>query len=158
MLTHIDENNNPTIVDINNKAVSKREALAKGSIFLGEQAFKACLENTNKKGPVIECAVIAGIMACKNTSQAIPMCHPINITNVKINITPNKQDLSLNVESKVTCEGKTGVEMEALHATSIALLTIYDMLKAVSKDMVIKEIYLESKSGGKSKDYKRVQA
>ncbi|MFC3868191.1 cyclic pyranopterin monophosphate synthase MoaC [Helicobacter equorum] len=154
-LTHLNHNNNPTMVDVSTKDSASREALASGKITMSKVAFLAVVENTNKKGPVIQTAVIAAIMAAKNTSQIIPMCHPLFISKVNVDIIPLEEECALRVESLVKCEGKTGVEMEALHSVSVGLLTIYDMLKAIDKSMLISDICLESKSGGKSGDYKR---
>lgn len=154
-LTHLNHNNNPTMVDVNTKDNTSREALASGKITMSKAAFLAVIENTNKKGPVIQTSVIAAIMAAKNTSQIIPMCHPLFISKVNVDIIPLEAECAFRVESLVKCEGKTGVEMEALHSVSVGLLTIYDMLKAIDKSMVISDICLESKSGGKSGDYKR---
>ncbi|WP_394954529.1 cyclic pyranopterin monophosphate synthase MoaC [uncultured Helicobacter sp.] len=154
-LTHLNQHNNPTMVDVSAKDITKREALASGKITMSKAAFEAVLNNTTKKGPVIQTAVIAAIMAAKNTSSAIPMCHPLMLSKINVEITPMEQECAFKIESLVKCEGKTGVEMEALHSVSVGLLTIYDMLKAIDKSMVISDICLESKSGGKSGDYQR---
>ena len=154
-LTHLNQHNNPTMVDVSAKDITKREALASGKITMSKAAFEAVLNNPTKKGPVIQTAVIAAIMAAKNTSSAIPMCHPLMLSKINVEITPMEQECAFKIESLVKCEGKTGVEMEALHSVSVGLLTIYDMLKAIDKSMVISDICLESKSGGKSGDYQR---
>lgn len=154
-LTHLNQHNNPTMVDVSAKDITKREALASGKITMSQAAFDAVLNNTAKKGPVIQTAVIAAIMAAKNTSNAIPMCHPLMLSKINVEITPIEEECAFKIESLVKCEGKTGVEMEALHSVSVGLLTIYDMLKAIDKSMVISDICLESKSGGKSGDYQR---
>lgn len=154
-LTHLNQHNNPTMVDVSAKDITKREALASGKITMSKAAFEAVLNNTTKKGPVIQTAVIAAIMAAKNTSNAIPMCHPLMLSKINVEITPIEEECAFKIESLVKCEGKTGVEMEALHSVSVGLLTIYDMLKAIDKSMVISDICLESKSGGKSGDYQR---
>ena len=154
-LTHLNQHNNPTMVDVSAKDITKREALASGKITMSKAAFEAVLNNTTKKGPVIQTAVIAAIMAAKNTSSAIPMCHPLMLSKINVEITPMEQECAFKIESLVKCEGKTGGEMEALHSVSVGLLTIYDMLKAIDKSMVMSDICLESKSGGKSGDYQR---
>ena len=154
-LTHLNQHNNPTMVDVSAKNITTREALASGKITMSKNAFEAVLNNTAKKGPVIQTAVIAAIMAAKNTSSAIPMCHPLFLSKINVEITPIEGECAFRIESLVKCEGKTGVEMEALHSVSVGLLTMYDMLKAIDKSMVISDICLESKSGGKSGDYQR---
>lgn len=155
-LTHLNQHNNPTMVDVSAKNITTREALASGKITMSKNAFEAVLNNTAKKGPVIQTAVIAAIMAAKNTSGAIPMCHPLFLSKINVEITPIEGECAFRIESLVKCEGKTGVEMEALHSVSVGLLTMYDMLKAIDKSMVISDICLESKSGGKSGDYQRI--
>ncbi|WP_394908431.1 cyclic pyranopterin monophosphate synthase MoaC [uncultured Helicobacter sp.] len=155
-LTHLNQHNNPTMVDVSAKNITTREALASGKITMSKNAFEAVLNNTAKKGPVIQTAVIAAIMAAKNTSGAIPMCHPLFLSKINVEITPIEGECAFRIESLVKCDGKTGVEMEALHSVSVGLLTMYDMLKAIDKSMVISDICLESKSGGKSGDYQRI--
>ncbi|PAF51189.1 molybdenum cofactor biosynthesis protein C [Helicobacter sp. 13S00401-1] len=153
MITHVNENNNPHMVDVGDKNITKRVAIASGCISMNDAAYDAYINNTAKKGPVEQCAVVAGVMAAKNTSHAIPMCHNLNLNNVEILITPKSKGV-LEVQASVAMEGKTGVEMEALHAVSISLLTIYDMLKALDKGMKISDIKLLEKLGGKSGAYK----
>ncbi len=153
MLTHLDENNQPKMVDVSLKNETLRIAKASGIIRMSEEAFKAIKENTAKKGPVLQTAVVAAIMGTKKTSELIPMCHPLLISSVKVDIKELKNAFKLFVTVKIT--GKTGVEMEALTGVSIGLLTIYDMVKAIDKAMVIDEIMLLSKSGGKSGEYVR---
>lgn len=153
MLTHLDENNQPKMVDVSLKNETLRIAKASGIIRMSEEAFKAIKENTAKKGPVLQTAVIAAIMGTKKTSELIPMCHPLLISSVKVDIEELKNAFKLFVSVKIT--GKTGVEMEALTGVSVGLLTIYDMVKAIDKAMVIDEIMLLSKSGGKSGEYVR---
>lgn len=152
-LTHINERNNPNMVDVSQKSITTREALASGKITLSKEAYEAVMQNTAKKGPVIQTAIIAAIMAAKNTAQAIPMCHPLFLSKIEVTIHPLESECALRVEALVKCEGKTGVEMEALHSVSIGLLTIYDMLKAIDKKMLISGIHLEQKRGGKSGDF-----
>ena len=154
-LTHLDEQNKPKMVDVGNKAPSTRIATASGIIEVGQEAFNAVVANTAKKGPVLQTAVIAAIQATKQTSTLIPMCHPLMITSVNTDIEelPELPGFKLTVTAKLN--GQTGVEMEALTGVSVGLLTIYDMLKAIDKDMVIKNVQLEHKSGGNSGDFNR---
>jgi len=154
-LTHIDENNTPIMVDVSQKNDTTRIATASGIIEVSQEAFDAVINNSAKKGPVLQTAVIAAINGAKQTSNLIPMCHPLMLTSVKIDTQelPDLPGFKLTATAKLV--GKTGVEMEALSAVSIGLLTIYDMLKAIDKSMVIKNIQLEQKSGGKSGDFNR---
>lgn len=154
-LTHLDEQNKPKMVDVSDKANTTRIATASGIIQVGALAFDAVVANTAKKGPVLQTAVIAAIQATKQTSTLIPMCHPLMLTSVKTDIKelPKLPGFKLTVTAKLN--GQTGVEMEALTGVSIGLLTIYDMLKAINKGMVIKNVQLETKSGGNSGDFKR---
>ena len=154
-LTHLDENNKPKMVDVSDKQETTREAIASGIIEMTSEAYMAVVENSAKKGPVLQTAVIAGIQGAKETSRLIPMCHPLMLTSVKTDIEelPELPGFKLTVRAKL--KGQTGVEMEALTGVSVGLLTIYDMLKAIDKGMVIKNIQLEKKSGGKSGDFRR---
>lgn len=150
-LTHIDAQNNPSMVDVSAKAITKRVAVAESLIQL-PQAVQAALvegEIQSKKGPVFHTAIIAGVMAAKKTHELIPFCHPIGLENckIKINVTPDS-NLLITCECHIT--SKTGVEMEALTGASVAALTVYDMCKALSHDMVIGPTRLIKKSGGKS--------
>ena len=149
--THINEQNQPKMVNVSDKKITKRVAIAKASMFLGSEIIGHFNndELITKKGPVFQTAIIAGIQAVKKTSDIIPMCHPllINGVDIDINITDNEH---IEVFCKVTIEGKTGVEMEALTGASATCLTIYDMCKAISQEMVIKEVQLIEKTGGKS--------
>jgi len=154
-LTHLDENNKPKMVDVSDKEDSIRIAVASGIIEVTPEAFTAVVQNVAKKGPVLQTAVIAAIQGTKQTSTLIPMCHPLMLTSVKTDI-EELEDLpgfKLTVQAKL--KGQTGVEMEALMGVSVGLLTIYDMLKAIDKGMVIKNIQLEKKSGGASGDFRR---
>ena len=155
-LTHLDERNRPKMVDVSDKTTTARIAIASGLITMSQDAFNAVIQQTAKKGPVLQTAVIAAIMGTKKTSDLIPMCHPLNLSGVNCDIDerPELPGFRLTVTAKLN--GQTGVEMEALTGTSIGLLTIYDMLKAIDKSMIIGPIQLETKSGGKSGDYKRV--
>ena len=154
-LTHLDEQDKPKMVDVSPKAETLRTATASGTIQMSPDAYRAVVENTAKKGPVLQTAVIAAIQGAKRTPDLIPMCHPLMLSSVKTEIEelPDLPGFRLYVTAKLT--GKTGVEMEALTGVSVGLLTIYDMLKAIDKGMVIREIRLESKTGGKSGDYQR---
>ena len=152
-LTHLDENNNPNMVDVGEKIQTRRIAVAKGEIYMSPEAFAAIVNNEVKKGPVIQTAIIAAITGSKKTSDLIPMCHPLNLENVKCDVIEIENGFELTVTAKIS--GKTGVEMEALAGVSIGLLTIYDMAKAIDKSMVIENIRLISKSGGKSGDFTR---
>jgi len=154
-LTHLDERDRPKMVDVSDKNTTSRVAVASGLITMSTEAFDAVINQTAKKGPVLQTAVIAAIMGTKKTSDLIPMCHPLNLSGVNCDIDelPELPGFRLTVTAKLS--GQTGVEMEALTGTSIGLLTIYDMLKAIDKSMVIGPIQLETKSGGKSGDYQR---
>jgi len=154
-LTHLDENNKPKMVDVSDKEDSIRIAVASGVIEVTPEAFTAVVQNIAKKGPVLQTAVIAAIQGTKQTSTLIPMCHPLMLTSVKTDIEElaDLPGFKLTVQAKL--KGQTGVEMEALMGVSVGLLTIYDMLKAIDKGMVIKNIQLEKKSGGASGDFRR---
>ncbi|SFV58531.1 Molybdenum cofactor biosynthesis protein MoaC [hydrothermal vent metagenome] len=154
-LTHLDEKDRPKMVDVSDKDNTTRTAVASGIIEVTREAYEAVVNNTAKKGPVLQTAVIAAIMGVKKTSDLIPMCHPLNLSGINCDVEelPDLPGFKLYVTAKLT--GKTGVEMEALTGVSIGLLTIYDMLKAIDKGMVIRNVQLEKKSGGKSGDYQR---
>jgi len=156
-LTHLDENNKPKMVDVSEKENTTRVATASGTITVTPEAYEAVVNNSAKKGPVLQTAVIAAISGAKKTSELIPMCHPLMLTSVKIDVQelPDLPGFKLSATAKLV--GKTGVEMEALTAVSVGLLTIYDMLKAIDKGMIIGPIQLEKKSGGKSGDFVRGQ-
>ena len=154
-LTHLDEQNKPKMVDVSDKDNTVRIAKASGIIEVGQEAYDAVVANATKKGPVLQTAVIAAIQATKQTSTLIPMCHPLMLTSVKTDIEelPEIPAFKLTVTAKL--RGQTGVEMEALTGVSVGLLTIYDMLKAIDKGMVIRNVQLETKSGGNSGDFQR---
>lgn len=152
-LTHLDEKNRPKMVDVSEKDETTRIAVASGMIEMNAEAYWAVLEQTNKKGPVLQTAVVAAILGAKKTSELIPMCHPLMLSSVNCDIEELGNGFKLNVAVKL--KGQTGVEMEALTGVSIGLLTIYDMVKAIDKSMVIKNVQLEKKSGGKSGEFKR---
>ena len=154
-LTHLDENNKPKMVDVSNKENTTREAVASGIIEVTREAYNAVATNSTKKGPVLQTAVISAIMGAKQTSNLIPMCHPLMLTSIKTDIEEIEEIPAFRLTVTAKLKGKTGVEMEALTGVSIGLLTIYDMLKAIDKGMVIRDIQLESKSGGKSGDFRR---
>ena len=148
---HLNQKNNPKMVNVSDKKITKRTAIAKASMFLGKEVISYFTndELITKKGPVFQTAIIAGIQAVKKTSELIPMCHPllINGVDIDINIVDDKH---IEVVCKVIIEGKTGVEMEALTGANITCLTIYDMCKSISQEMIIKEVKLLEKTGGKS--------
>jgi len=154
-LTHLDENDRPKMVDVSDKDDTTRVAVASGEISMSKEAYELIVSNQNKKGPVLQTAIIAAIMGAKQTSNLIPMCHPLMLSSIKCDVEhlPNLPGFKLEVRAKLT--GKTGVEMEALTGVSIGLLTIYDMVKAVDKSMEISQVRLLKKSGGKSGDYVR---
>ncbi|MBL3519630.1 cyclic pyranopterin monophosphate synthase MoaC [Arcobacter lanthieri] len=154
-LTHLDENNRPKMVDVSDKNETKRVAVASGKITMSKEAYEAIISNSVKKGPVLQTAVIASIMGTKKTHELIPMCHPLLLSGINCDIEENELENSFKLFVTAKLNGQTGVEMEALTGVSIGLLTIYDMVKAIDKSMVISDIQLESKSGGKSGDFKR---
>lgn len=154
-LTHLDDNNRPKMVDVSDKKETTRVAIASGKISMSKEAYDAIITNNTKKGPVLQTAVIAAIMGVKKTSELIPMCHPLLLSGINCDIEeiPSLPGFKLIVTAKLN--GQTGVEMETLTGVSIGLLTIYDMVKAIDKSMVISDVQLESKSGGKSGDFIR---
>ena len=149
--SHLNENNNPKMVNVSDKKITKRTAIAKATMFLGEEiiSYFNNYELITKKGPVFQTAIIAGIQGVKKTSEIIPMCHPLLINGVDINIHVINSE-HIEVLCEVIIEGKTGVEMEALTGVNITCLTIYDMCKSISQDIIIKEVKLLEKTGGKS--------
>ena len=153
--THFDEHGNAYMVDVAEKDVTQREALASGRILMSDDAYRAVLGKKVKKGDVFTVAQVAGIMGVKNTSALIPMCHTLLLSGVDMAFSLNEADCAVEITATVRCTGQTGVEMEALTAVSVAALTVYDMCKAVQKDMEITDIRLVSKSGGKSGDFHR---
>ena len=154
-LTHFDEKGRAKMVDISGKRTTAREAVAKAVITMKAGTLRMIMEGKVKKGDVFTTAKIAGIMGAKKTSELVPMCHPLDITGVDISFKPSLEDCLIEIESKARVVGRTGVEMEALTAVSIAALTIYDMCKAVDKGMTISDIRLISKKGGKSGTFVR---
>lgn len=153
--THIDEKGRVRMVDVTTKKPTDRRATAQACISMTPETFIAIMDQTVKKGNVLETARIAGIMAAKKTASLVPMCHPLNITHVQIDFFPDPADNTIRIESLVRIVDQTGVEMEALTAASIAALTIYDMCKSHDKTMTISEIMLLKKSGGKSGAFNR---
>ncbi len=148
-LTHIDENGSSRMVDISEKKVTERIAVAHARVTMKPETFRLIMDKKVSKGDVLGVARVAGIMAAKKTNELIPMCHPLNINSVKVDYTNNNKD-SIEITSEVKVSGKTGVEMEALTAVSICALTIYDMCKSADRSMLISDVYLVIKSGGKS--------
>lgn len=151
--THLDKNGQTRMVDVGDKLSTKRVAIAVGKILMQKKTFKLIADKKIKKGNVLETARIAGIMATKKTSEIIPMCHPLNVTHIKIDFEFDKKALAIDIEAKVSLIGKTGVEMEALTAVLVSGLTIYDMCKSYDKTMQLTDIYLKYKSGGKNGTY-----
>ncbi len=153
--THFDEKGNAKMVDISNKPITYRKAVASGFILMKGETIELVKEGLISKGDVLGVARIAGIMAAKKVSELIPLCHPVDLSSVTIDFSIDHENKKIAIDTVVTSTGKTGVEMEALTATAIAALTIYDMCKAVDKEMVISEIMLIEKSGGLSGHFKR---
>lgn len=154
-LTHLNENGAANMVDVSDKAETIRIATASGCVTMETSTLDLIVSGNAAKGDVIGTARLAGIMAAKKTADLIPLCHPLMLSKVTVDIVPDKTLPGLRVSATVKLTGKTGVEMEALTAVSIACLTIYDMAKAVDKGMIIGNIALETKSGGKSGDWQR---
>ena len=153
-LTHIDENGASRMVDVSNKEITERVAVAHASVAMNAQTFSLIMDKQVAKGDVLEVARVAGIMAAKKTSELIPMCHPLSINSVKIDYTNNSKD-TIKITAEVKITAKTRVEMEALTAVSVCALTIYDMCKSADKSMQISDIYLAKKTGGKSGTFER---
>ncbi|VAW01059.1 Cyclic pyranopterin monophosphate synthase accessory protein [hydrothermal vent metagenome] len=153
-LTHLDETGAATMVDVSDKEITTRIATAGGYIEMQPETLAMILTGSAKKGDVIATARLAGIMAAKRCHELIPLCHPLLISKVSVDFRPDEQNNRIYVESMVKLSGKTGVEMEALCAVSIACLTLYDMCKAVDRSMIISDIKVLEKSGGKSGHYK----
>ena len=152
-LTHVDARGRVKMVDVGAKAVTAREAVARGSITMSRQALRLIRTGRVKKGDPLQTARLAGILAAKQTSALIPLCHPLPLTGVDVELTPRPR--GYDIEARVRTTAQTGVEMEALTAVAVAALTIYDMVKAVDKAMVIGDIKLMFKSGGRSGTYRR---
>ena len=149
-LNHFDSKGNAIMVDVTEKNVTQRQAIARGKIFVNKETYDRILQGNMAKGDVLAVARVAGIMATKKTSELIPMCHPLMLTKSQIDFEFNEEEKSITAISLVKLAGQTGVEMEALTGVNVALLTIYDMYKAIDKNMVISDIHLVEKTGGKS--------
>lgn len=152
-LTHFNQQGEAHMVDIGDKAITQRVAVTEGRILMKDETLQRIVAGDNKKGDVLSIARVAGIMASKKTSELIPLCHPLSLTHVEIDLQTIDNPPSVYCQTTVATSGKTGVEMEALNATQVALLTIYDMCKAVDKGMQIDGVRLLKKSGGKSGDW-----
>ena len=153
--THFDDRGNARMVDVGNKAETRRQAVAAGRVLVNRMTFELIRTGGVKKGDVLTVAQVAGIMGAKRTSDVIPMCHPITLSGIDLELSLNEEMLSVDIVATVSCTGATGVEMEAMTAVSIAALTVYDMCKAVQRDMVIDDIRLMKKSGGQSGNFER---
>ena len=153
--THFDERGNARMVDVGSKSDTKRIAVAAGRVLVNRETFDLIRSGGVKKGDVLTVAQVAGIMGAKRTPELIPMCHPVALTGVELALYLREETLSVEIEATASCTGPTGVEMEALTAVSAAALTVYDMCKAVQRDMVIDDIRLLRKSGGASGDFVR---
>lgn len=151
--THFDDKGNAYMVDVSGKDITKRTAVATGKICVSPEVMEAVLGHKIKKGDVFTVAQVAGIMGTKRTSDLIPMCHPLSLTNASVTFETDEEAGEIRAFCTAVTEGKTGVEMEALTGVSVALLTIYDMCKAIDKRMLISDIHLVSKAGGKSGDF-----
>ena len=154
MVSHLDKKNNPIMVNVGNKDITKRIAEAEGEIVFDKLTYKKIENLKSKKGSIKNIAIVAGIMGAKETSRIIPLCHNISIDSVNVEITKNAKMNSLKIYAKVQTSSKTGVEMEALTAVTVSCLTIYDMCKYLNKSIKIKNIKLVSKKGGKSSNFR----
>ena len=152
-LSHVDRRGRVKMVDVGDKPVTDREAIARGSIRMSREAIRQIRRGTVKKGDPLQAARLAGIMAAKQTSSLIPLCHPLALSSVQVELTPTSRGYA--IEARVRTKAQTGVEMEALTAVAVAALTIYDMVKAVDKRMVIGDVRLMYKAGGRSGVYQR---
>lgn len=154
-LTHFDKRGQAHMVDVGDKQITRRVAITSGRIRMQPDTLQLILDGGHKKGDVLGIARIAGIMAAKKTADLVPLCHPLALTRVAVEFTPDPEQGCIRCEARVETRGQTGVEMEALCAVQVALLTIYDMCKAVDRGMVIEQVQLEEKSGGKSGHWQR---
>src|SRR3984885_2918168 len=154
-LTHLDEGGRLRLVDVGAKAVTRREAIARGAVKMAPDTLAAIIGGRLKKGEALAAARLAGIMAAKRTSELIPLCHQVPLQVVEVEFTPDHEHSTLHIEARAVTEAQTGVEMEAMAAVSVAALTIYDMAKAIDRAMVIDAIRLVAKSGGRSGDFRR---
>ncbi|MBO4819564.1 MAG: cyclic pyranopterin monophosphate synthase MoaC [Firmicutes bacterium] len=151
--THIDEKGMPVMVNVGDKPETLRTATAAGRVFVNEETFELIRSGGTKKGDVLSVAKLAGIMGAKKTSELIPLCHPIFVDGIDLDLRLNEEDLCVEIEATVSITAKTGVEMEAMTAVSVAALTVYDMCKAVQRDVRISDIHLVKKTGGVHGDY-----
>lgn len=151
--THLDKEGKALMVDVSDKEITSRTAVACGKILVSEEIIRSIKDNTNKKGDVLAVARVAGIMAAKRTSELIPLCHLLMLTKCAVDFELNEGEGYITATCTVKTDGKTGVEMEALTGVQVALLTIYDMCKAIDKKMVITDVHLLTKTGGKSGDF-----
>ena len=154
-LTHFDAQGRARMVDVAAKPASHRVAVARGSIVMQADTLRLIVSGGHRKGDVIGVARLAGIMAAKRTSDLVPLCHPLTLTRVEVDLWPDESTNRVECGARVETIGPTGVEMEALNATQVALLTVYDMCKAVDRAMIIESVRLVEKSGGKSGDWRR---
>jgi cyclic pyranopterin phosphate synthase len=154
-LTHIDDAGRARMVDVSDKPATAREAVASGRVRMAPETLALALSGGGKKGDVRAVAEIAGVMAAKKTAELIPLCHPLSLSKVAVEVAESSDGSGLSVTARVKTTGPTGVEMEALTAVSVACLTLYDMLKAADKAMTIEAVRLESKTGGASGDFQR---
>lgn len=152
--THFDEKGNAYMVDVSEKEITRRSASAQGTILVSRDVMDAVLGKKIKKGDVFTVAQTAGIMGTKHTADLVPMCHPLSLTNAKVSFSIDEEACTITAVCTAVTDGKTGVEMEALTGVSVALLTVYDMCKAIDKSMIIKDIHLVEKTGGKSGDFR----
>ncbi len=153
--THFNEQGRAKMVDVGDKPVTTRTAVAAARVLVSRETFELIRSGGMKKGDVLTVAQVAGVMGAKRTPELIPMCHPILIDGIDLTLSLDEERLSVEIRASVSCDGRTGVEMEALTAAATAALTVYDMCKAVQKDMVITDLRLVSKSGGVHGDYER---
>ncbi|MCY3829401.1 MAG: cyclic pyranopterin monophosphate synthase MoaC [Rhodospirillaceae bacterium] len=153
--THLDAQGAARMVDVGGKEVTQRRAVARGSVRMAPATLEKIEASAIAKGDVLAAARLAGIMAAKRTAELIPLCHPLPVTSVTVDLTPDRDAGGLEIAAAVACTGRTGVEMEALTAVSVAALTVYDMCKAIDRGMTIGDIRLEEKSGGRSGDWSR---
>jgi cyclic pyranopterin phosphate synthase len=153
-LTHLDESGRAKMVDVGHKPETERIAVARGSVVMQPETLRLIIEGNVKKGDVLTVAELAGVMAAKRTSELIPLCHPLLLSHISVTCRPNREGSKVDIEATVRVQGKTGVEMEALTAVSVAGLTIYDMAKAVDRSMRLTEVRLVAKEGGQSGTYR----
>ncbi|MGB9629002.1 MAG: cyclic pyranopterin monophosphate synthase MoaC [Thermodesulfobacteriota bacterium] len=152
-LTHFDKQGRAKMVDVTNKPKTLREAIARGTIHMKPNTYKKIMSGKIAKGDVLSVAKVAGVMAAKKTAEIIPMCHPLNLSHIEINFFPSEKENKIDIEARVKIKGQTGVEMEGMVAVATAGLTIYDMCKAIDRGMVLTDIHLFKKTGGKSGTY-----